>query len=176
MSARAEYPASPYAGRRLALLTRHGKEQVIAPVLWTALGCRLEHVTGYDIDRLGAFTREIPRAGTQIESARKKARIGMALSGHLLGLASEGSFGPDPMMGMLPWNVELLVFIDDEQGLEIVSFAQGKANHAHLLTGEWAAAEAFARQAEFPAHQEGHRRLDGTRGCLRLGTGTIGER
>lgn len=73
------------------------KEGVIASVLDTALGCRVERVTGDDTDLLGTFTREIPRAGMQLEAARKKARIGMELSGLSTGLASEGSFGPDPM-------------------------------------------------------------------------------
>jgi len=141
-----------YAGTRIALLTQHGKERVIASVLDTALGCQVERVGGYDTDLLGTFTREIPRAGKQLEAARKKARLGMEISGLSLGLASEGSFGPDPMVGMFPWNVEFLIFIDDEQGLEIVGVAQGKAIHAHLLTGDWTAAEAFARQAAFPAH------------------------
>ena len=152
MDARAEHPASPHAGRRLALLTQHGKERVIAPVLDAALGCRVERVGGYDTDQLGTFSRDIPRAGTQLEAARRKARIGMELAGLPLGLASEGSFGPDPMAGLFPWNVEFLVFIDDEQGLEIAGLAHGGASHAHLLTGDWAAACAFARQAEFPAH------------------------
>jgi hypothetical protein len=145
-------PDTPYAGRHVALLTQHGKERVIAPVIEPALGCRVERVRGYDTDRLGTFTRSIPRAGTQLDAARKKARIGMELAGLPLGLASEGSFGPDPMLGVIPWNVELLVFLDDESGIEIVGFAQGRANHAHVLAGEWAAAEAFARQAGFPVH------------------------
>ena len=144
--------AGPYAGRRVALLTQHGKECVIAPVLDAALGCRVERVTGYDTDLLGTFTRDIPRAGTQLEAARGKARIGMELSGLPLGLASEGSFGPDPMVGMFPWNVEFLIWIDDERGLEIVGVAQGKANFSHLLAADWTAAEAFARQAGFPEH------------------------
>jgi hypothetical protein len=141
-----------YAGRRIALLTQHGKERALAPVIEGALGCRVERVGGYDTDLLGTFTREIPRAGTQLEAARKKARLGMELSGLPLGLASEGSFGPDPMAGMFPWNVEFLVFMDDEAGLELLGRAQGKANHVHLLTGDWAQARAFAGQAEFPAH------------------------
>lgn len=141
-----------YAGRRVALLTQHGKESAIAPVLNTALGCRVERVSGFDTDTLGTFTRDIPRAGAQREAARKKARIGMELSGLPLGLASEGSFGPDPMTGMFAWNVELLIFIDDERGIEVTGVAQGKTNFAHLLTTDWAAAEAFARQAVFPAH------------------------
>ena len=142
-----------YAGQRIALLTQHGKERVIAPVLESALGCRVERVAGYDTDLLGTFTREIARLGTQIEAARKKAHIGMELSGLPLGLASEGSFGPDPFAGMFPWNLELLVWIDDARGLEVVGMAQGKANFSHLLTADWAAAETFARQSGFPEHQ-----------------------
>lgn len=141
-----------YPGRRVALLTQHGKERVIAPVIEPALGCLVERVRGYDTDRLGTFTRHIARAGSQFDAARKKARIGMELAGLPLGLASEGAFGPDPMLGVIPWNVELLVFLDDESGVEIVGLAQGRANHQHVLAGEWAEAEVFARQAGFPAH------------------------
>ena len=141
-----------YAGRRVALLTQHGKESAIAPVLDTALGCRVERVSGFDTDTLGSFTRDIPRPGTQLEAARKKARIGMELSGLPLGLASEGAFGPDPMTGMFAWNVELLVFIDDKHGIEVTGVAQGKTNFSHLLTADWVAAEAFARQSGFPEH------------------------
>jgi len=54
------------------------KERVIAPVLEPALGCQIELVDGFDTDQLGTFTRDIPRDGTQLEAARKKARIGMA--------------------------------------------------------------------------------------------------
>ena len=50
--------AELYAGRRVALLTQHGKERGIAPVLEPALGCRIERVTGYDTDLLGTSTRE----------------------------------------------------------------------------------------------------------------------
>jgi len=143
---------SVYSDRRVALLTQHGKEQVIGPVLDAALGCRIERVSGYDTDLLGTFTRDIPRAGTQIEAARKKARLGMALAGWPLGLASEGAFGPDPMVGMFPWNVEFLLWIDDLHGLEVVGRAHGKANFAHSLAGDWTAAETFARQWGFPEH------------------------
>ena len=148
----ADHCPSPYAGQRVALLTQHGKEQVIAPVLDAAIDCRVEHVAGYDTDLLGTFTRDIPRVGTQLEAARKKARIGMELAGLSLGMASEGSFGPDPFAGMFPWNVEFLIFIDDLRGIEVVGVAQGNANSAHHLAENWAAVEAFARKAAFPKH------------------------
>ena len=44
MQARAEI----YAGAEFALLTRHGKQRVIAPAREDALGCRVHHVDGYD--------------------------------------------------------------------------------------------------------------------------------
>lgn len=146
-------PYIDYANQRISLLTQHGKERVIAQVLDPALGCHVECVTGYDTDQLGSFSRDIPRDGTQIDAARKKARIGMALSGLPLGLASEGSFGPDPYTGMLPWNVEILVFIDGERDIEVVGHAQGAARHAHLLTNDWQASVAFTSEADFPRHQ-----------------------
>jgi len=143
---------SVYASQRIALLTQHGKEVVIAPVLDGALGCRVERVGGFDTDTLGTFTRDIPRAGNQLEAARRKVRIGMELSGLPLGLASEGAFGPDPMVGLFPWNVELLLFIDDVRGIEVTGMAQQATRFAHLLTDDWDAAAQFAREAGFPEH------------------------
>lgn len=142
----------PYAGREVALLTQHGKEAVIAPVLDVALGCRVRRVAGYDTDRLGTFTRDIPRLGTQLEAARRKARIGMELAGLPLGLASEGAFGPDPMLGRLPWNTELVLFIDAGLGIEVAGLAQQATRFAHLLTGDWEAARRFALAQGFPAY------------------------
>lgn len=144
---------SHYKDHRIALLTQHGKEQVIAPVLEPALGCRIETVQGYDTDQLGTFTRDTPRPGSQLAAARRKARIGMALSGLPLGLASEGSFGPDPWGGMFTWNLELLVFIDDSRGLEVVGLAQGPGHSVHVQTAHWAELESFALNHGFPAHQ-----------------------
>lgn len=144
---------SRYAGRSVALLTQHGKEQVIAPVLEPGLGCSIELVTRFDTDQLGTFTREIPRSGTQMAAARRKARKGMELSSASLGIASEGSFGPDPFTGMFPWNVELLVWIDDDLGIEVVGVAQGAASSGHIQSGDWQAVADFAEREGFPGHQ-----------------------
>ncbi|AOG25339.1 DUF6671 family protein [Acidovorax sp. RAC01] len=141
-----------YQNQKIAFLTQHGKQTVIAAALEPALGCTIEHVTGYDTDLLGTFTRELSRPGTQLDAARRKARKGMELSGLPLGLASEGSFGPDPFTGMFPWNVEMLVLIDDVLGIEIVGVAQGPARNGCLLTGSWQEAEAFAAREGFPEH------------------------
>ncbi|MHB1670285.1 DUF6671 family protein [Thiomonas sp.] len=136
----------------MALLTRHGKEKVVAPLLASAIDCQVIQVTGFDTDQLGTFTHDIPRPGTQLEAARKKARIGMGLTSLPLGLASEGCFGPDPYTGMFPWNVEMIVWIDDTLDIEVVGVAAGKTNFSHLLTANWEQAEAFVRAIGFPEH------------------------
>ena len=142
-----------YAGAEIALLTQHGKQRVIAPALEGVLGCRVRHVDGYDTDLLGTFTRDIPRFGTQVEAARRKARIAMELAGSPFGLGSEGAFLPDPFIGMAPWNVEVIVLIDYLRNLEVVGSAQGRGNFSHLLTNEWPALDAFAREVGFPEQQ-----------------------
>jgi DNA-directed RNA polymerase subunit RPC12/RpoP len=141
----------PTLARPIALLTQHGKERVLAPVLEPALGARLVRVDGFDTDQLGTFTREIPRAGTQLQAARRKAQLAIELSGHRQGLGSEGSFGPDPMVGMFPWNVEVLVYLDADSGLELVGLAEGPCEQLQQDIRDWTELQATARAAGFPA-------------------------
>ena len=143
---------SIYSGKKVALLTQHGKEQVIAPILEPSLGCMIEHVIGFDTDQLGSFTRDTPRLGTQLDAARCKNRMGMELSGLSLGIASEGSFAPDPFTGTFPWNIELLIFIDDSLGIEVVSIAQGPGRSAHIHANDWNSVESFATRQGIPQH------------------------
>jgi len=142
-----------YSGKKIALLTQHGKELVIAPVLEPVLGCTIEHVTGFDTDQLGTFTRDVARPGTQRDAARRKARMGMDLSGLSLGIASEGSFVADPYTGMIPWNLELVILIDDTLGIEVVGMAQGTGHSAHVDARDWQTVESFALRQGFPQHQ-----------------------
>ncbi|MFM8457386.1 MAG: hypothetical protein ACKOB0_00350 [Chthoniobacterales bacterium] len=81
----------PYAGASFALLTKHAKEQAIAPRLARALGAQVSVVDTFDTDTLGTFTREVPRFGSQLDAARKKAELATEMSGCPLGLGSEGS-------------------------------------------------------------------------------------
>jgi hypothetical protein len=142
-----------YADRRAAFLTQHGKETLIGPMLQTKLGCQVIRAEGYDTDRLGTFSGEVPRLESQLQTAKRKARIGMELLGMPLGLASEGAFVPDPFGGMLPWNIELLVWIDDERQLEVIGMAQGPARSLQRTVQDEAALMQFAQEAGFPDHQ-----------------------
>jgi hypothetical protein len=141
-----------YAGRRVVLLTQHGKEAILGPVLNAAIGCKVERVDGFDTDQLGTFTREVPRAGTQLEAARRKASIGMDLAGCDLGLASEGAFVRDPFTGTLPWNVELVIFVDREHGLEVVGWSQRAAPIVQRKVRDWRELCEVAEEGDFPRH------------------------
>ncbi len=143
----------PYAGLKASLLTQHGKESVMCPELFESNGLEVMHVTGYDTDQLGTFTRDVPRYGSQLDAARKKARIGMELSGAMLGIASEGAFDNDPYTGMLPWNYELVLLIDDTRQIEIVGFFSGQAQSANGLVSSWDELNALLSEVQFASHQ-----------------------
>jgi hypothetical protein len=142
-----------FRGRRAVLLTKHGKEQAIQPVFEAGTGCELVVRADFDTDQFGTFTREVPRPGSQLDAARAKARKGMELTGLDLGLASEGTFGPHPALPFLPWNLEVVLLLDDRLGLELHGeYAGENTNYAHALVSGWDEAEEFARGAGFPAH------------------------
>ena len=105
---------SPYQDPRVALATLHGKDDALAPAL-KPIGIDV-HVVAADTDALGTFSGDVARRGTSRETVIAKARLGMALGGLPLGLATEGSFGPDPVLGFVPAHHELLAFVDDVHG------------------------------------------------------------
>ena len=141
-----------YKHHKVAFLTQHGKQTLLRGSLETALGCELVHTDGYDTDLLGTFTRDQSRPCSQIEAARQKALIGMRLTQTTIGIASEGSFGMDPFGGFIPWNTEVLVWIDQNLGLEVHGIAHGPAQSLHKTIQSKNELEAFASAANFPNH------------------------
>jgi hypothetical protein len=142
-----------FYGRTAVLGTKHGKERAIAPVLDEHLGIHVSVPEDFDSDRYGTFTREVDRAGDQLEAARQKARAAMNQTGDALGLASEGSFGPHPTVGLLPVNLELVVLIDRRHGIEVV----GKNISPHVVMAHETVrsvdeALRWAERAGFPEH------------------------
>ncbi len=144
---------SPYRGRRVALATKHDKARAIARPFRVGLGGAVMTPPGLDTDLLGTFTGEVPRLGTPGEVARQKARLGMALAGVPLGLASEGSFGPHPDIPFLPADRELLLFVDDERGLEVAEWElTTDTNYAHRCVATLGDLADFLPRVGFPAH------------------------
>lgn len=153
MSARSQ-GGHPYAGAAVALATKHHKQDAIAPALEAVPGLRVVVAQGLDTDALGTFTGEIPRQGTPSQTALSKARLGMRALGIARGVASEGSFGPHPELGFVPVGLELLAFIDDELGIELVEQRIcEQTNFAHLETGGLdVRTDSFLERVGFPAH------------------------
>lgn len=140
-----------YERERFMLLTQHGKERVLAPIMRERLGADLEVVGGFDTDTLGTFTREVPRVSSQLDAARRKASIALERSGGRIGLGSEGSFVPGPF-GFGSWNIEVVVLLDRVRGIEVVGKAHGPGLHAHGLVRSVGELREFAARAGFPDH------------------------
>jgi hypothetical protein len=140
-----------FSGRTIVIATRHAKERVIAPLLEKHLGLRALLPPDFDSDQFGTFTREIPRAGTQLEAARQKARQAMELTGVDLAVSSEGTFGAHPSIPWLQSNLELVLFVDRKQGYEIRGHHRtSETNVAGAEVRTAADAVAFARKIGFP--------------------------
>jgi ribosomal protein L37E len=142
-----------FAGRVGVLATMHGKEQVISPLLCPALGITLKVPQGFNTDRFGTFTGDIPRAGNQVEALRAKALAAAEQCALTIGVASEGSFSPHPLLPFATLNLELVLLLDRERQLELIGeAATTETNYARRAVKSFAEALEFAYQAGFPAH------------------------
>ncbi|MFM7394770.1 MAG: DUF6671 family protein [Cyanobium sp.] len=123
---------SPYAGSAVAMATRHGKERVVGRAIHHGLGASLLHLPEIDTDALGSFCGTVPRPGTARQACLAKAELALLHGGTGLAIASEGSFGPHPLVPMLPVGIETMVFLDRERGLTIEEVLQAcRTNFAH---------------------------------------------
>lgn len=144
--------AHPYRGLWAAIATLHDKERALAPVLCRWFGMTVTRAPGVDTDALGTFTGEIARKGTMIEAARQKAKWAIARTGAPLGIGSEGTFGPDPLMSFAPSALELLVLHEAANGHEIIVQRRTTTNYAHVVVGATDPLDDFLARVGFPAH------------------------
>lgn len=142
----------PYENIKISLLTKHKKEKVIAPKFIKMFDAEIIHTDTFDTDELGTFTRDKARYGNQLDAARRKARIGMEITGLKYGIASEGSFISDPFIGLLPWNHEIIIFIDDILGIEIIGSSKSAAVSRQSKIRNWKELAKFAKLNKFPTH------------------------
>jgi hypothetical protein len=140
-----------YTNTTFALLTKHGKDRAIAPRFAEALQATVNVVDSFDTDTLGTFTREIPRFGSQLDAARKKAELAIELTGCPLGLGSEGSFLPGPF-GLGSFNLEVVTLVDRSRNLVITGAVHRPGHHAVGTFDTWEALAAFAESIKFPSH------------------------
>lgn len=133
--------------------TKHHKESVIAPILESTLGLRPFTPANFDSDVFGTFSGEIPRTNSPIDTLRQKCLAAMTLSGCPFGIASEGSFGPHPSLPFIPADDELLIFIDQHRGYELIAREiSTDTNFKARTISSWADLAAFAEWVGFPSH------------------------
>jgi hypothetical protein len=147
------------------MATRHGKERVVGRALHSGLGASLLHLPEIDTDTLGSFCGTVPRPGTARQACLAKAELALLHGGTGLAIASEGSFGPHPLVPLLPVGTETMVFLDQERGLTIeevlqacrTNFCQRRVQAADLVgaIGGAVPGEELARWLQavgFPGH------------------------
>jgi len=143
-----------FNGRKLLIVTKHGKEKVIAPIVEQAL-CVICHTSSdFDTDLFGTFTGEIERSLDPLSTARNKCRAGMSMNNFDLAIASEGSFGPHPLLPFIPANEEILTFLDTKNQLEIsVSVLSTDTNYDSVEVSTEQELLDFAKRVQFPSHK-----------------------
>jgi hypothetical protein len=140
-------------GHRAVLATMHRKEEVILPAL-AELGLAIEVPQDFDTDRFGTFSREVPRAGSQLDAARAKINGAFErIPDAKVGIASEGSFGPDPFLPFVALGRELILLIDRDNGFELAGHhASFETNFGTMVVTDVGSALKFAERRKFPSH------------------------
>jgi hypothetical protein len=142
-----------FQGRTLVIATMHGKEEVLGPLAVKHLGVEISLPGNFDTDEYGSFTGEIPRKLPPLDAARAKAKAALEKTGMDLALASEGSFGPHPVIGMIPANEEWLVLLDLKNELEVVARTLSTdTNYQYQTCNNIDDVFTFAKVTGFPEH------------------------
>ena len=162
---------SEFAGRRCIVATGHGKERVIGPLLVSGLGVELVPLDSeLNTDALGTFSGEIERKLGVDETLLKKCRMGLLAGGTDLAVASEGSFGPHPVLPFAALNEERVMLSDASLGLQVVGrHATARTNYAACNVTGFDELLEFAARARFPSH---HVMLRNAEGAWRKGIST----
>lgn len=146
----------PFAGQRALVASAHGKAHALAPAL-EPLGFVLATAEGFDTDPFGSFTGEIPRAGGMRDAAGAKIQAALAGLGSSpppdWAFASEGAFGPHPVLPFLAGYTELVLARRVADGLEIVETRSGfDTNFASLDLPPGGDPAGFLDRIGFPDH------------------------
>ncbi|MEM8504882.1 MAG: DUF6671 family protein [Cyanobacteria bacterium P01_D01_bin.1] len=145
--------SSFFTNRTVIIATMHHKEQVIAPVVESAMGVKTQVPRDFDTDCLGTFTRDVQRPADQLATARLKAEAALELTGESIAIASEGSFGPHPQIPFAACDRELVFLLDTQHQLEIVGeVLSTQTNFQGQTIHSVQAALDFAQTVGFPEH------------------------
>lgn len=142
-----------FARRTLLIATMHEKERVMAPILERALGVQCITLPELDTDRFGTFSGEVERTNDPLTTLRMKCNAALKRSSCDLVVGNEGSFGPHPVIGMIPADEEWMMLIDSTDGLEVhVRTLRTETNFSGQSVESANDLLAFAERVKFPSH------------------------
>ncbi|MEZ4936642.1 MAG: DUF6671 family protein [Crocinitomicaceae bacterium] len=142
-----------FSGREIWIATQHQKEQVIGPLLKEHLLLDWRVPADFDTDRFGSFSGEVQREGNALDAARKKCISLLNQFGGDLVLASEGSFGPDPITGFGGLDDEVVLLYDRKNQREYVGrMLSNYTNFGSLQVESEASMMDFLKRVKFPSH------------------------
>lgn len=141
-----------YENQKINFATKHEKEKILSP-LFSAYGISCQ-VVEVDTDKFGTFSGEVERTGSVRETLRNKIDAARSkLKNERLFLASEGSFGPHPVVGFLQTDLESLLLFDQQLEIEIYAeFLCTNPVHAEKALGPSDNFRAFLAEINFPDH------------------------
>ena len=143
-----------FENRKLLIVTKHGKESVLMPLLQDALGVKCVVTNTFDTDAFGTFSGEIERKVDALSTVRNKCRAAMELYNIDLAVASEGSFGPHPAAFLATADDELVLLIDLKNDLEIIGRKVSlETNFAAKEFSDVGLFLQFLKQVQFPSHK-----------------------
>ncbi|MFN5423473.1 MAG: DUF6671 family protein [bacterium] len=143
-----------FRNRTMIIATMHGKNKVIAPIMEQGLGVKPYTPSDFNTDTLGTFTGEIERKDDPVTTLRKKCLWAMEMYQIDLGIASEGSFGPHPLLFGVHADEEWVMMIDKMNDLEIIERQLSiETNFSGNEIKSEQALRSFADKAFFPSHR-----------------------
>ncbi len=142
----------PYENAQIGLATKHAKKTAIAPIFKSILGAEVIDLD-VDTDILGAFSGEVPRIGSALETVKRKCEMGIEKGFFDFCLASEGSFGPHPDYPFIPCDQEILYFIDNLKKIHVwATIFSNKTNYNFKKTTSFPELLEFSKKVKFPTH------------------------
>jgi hypothetical protein len=142
-----------WENRKALMVTMHGKEAVIAPILKGEFGIHCSVAEHFNTDALGTFSGEIKREGSPLDALRAKCQMAIEDGWDDLIIASEGSFGPHPQLYFAHADDEWILLKDVGNNLEILGRkVSASTNFDAKWVVSWPELKAFADQVKFPSH------------------------
>ena len=134
------------------LVTQHHKEQAIFPVL-RKNGIDQTSVLNADTDQLGTFSGEIPRILSIEQTLLEKCKLVSNQFPTAIFLATEGSFGPHPVIPWISHHQESFLLWD--RSTDAIFFHHFNSNSTNFQVGTIRSKQQlveFCSRSKFPSH------------------------